>query len=321
MPKRLLFLVLVNVVGLPSLALGLSQAAAAGQRPDSKPSARHASHENSPIRPPSDAELHERAKRLIANQHNNDDALEHYERIERHLDRTGGANPRTLEDMTYRVVPNGMGSAKLLLKSDGKAIDPGEYRHELETVEEALKEALRPNDSRTRAANAKHQKRMRDRAELVDAAGDAYLIKSLGREKWNGYDCDVFQLDPNPNFRPQSMLQEILTHVTAKVWVDPSSDQLARGEAHITRDISIGGGILGKLYRGGVFSMEQTEVAAGVWLPTRYQYDFAGRKFLFSFEQHQLVEASQYRFVGGAKEALAQVQVELASGKSMGSAP
>jgi hypothetical protein len=67
--------------------------------------------------------------------------------------------------------------------------------------------------------------------------------------------------------------------------------------------------------------MEQTKVAAGVWLPTRYQYDLAGRKFLFSFEQHQLVEASQYRFVGGAKEALAQVQAELASGKPMGSAP
>jgi hypothetical protein len=67
--------------------------------------------------------------------------------------------------------------------------------------------------------------------------------------------------------------------------------------------------------------MEQTEVGAGVWLPTRYQYDFAGRKLLFQFEEHQIVEASQYRFVGGVKEALAEVQAELAGGKAMESAP
>ena len=37
--------------------------------------------------------------------------------------------------------------------------------------------------------------------------------------------------------------------------------------------------------------MEQQEVAPGIWLPTRYQYDFTARKFLFTFEQHQYVEA------------------------------
>jgi hypothetical protein len=219
------------------------------------------------------------------------------------------------------VVPNGIGNLKLLLKSDGKAVDPAEYRRQLQAWEEAIELSLRTEDAKTKTANAKHQKRNKDRAELVDAAGDAFLPKWLGRERWNGHDCDVFQLDPNPNFRPRSMLQDVLTHATAKIWVDHASDQLVRGEAHITRDISIGGGILGKLYRGGVFSIEQTEVAAGVWLPTSYQYDFAGRKFLFPFEDHQLIDASQYRYVGGAKEALAQVQAELASGKVMGSAP
>lgn len=321
MAKRFLFLTLVIVLTLTGLALSFNQAGATPQRPDSKAAARPASHEGPPLQLPSDAELRERSKRLIANQHHDDNALERYERIERHVDRTGGANPRTLEDKTYRVVPNGMGSAKLLLKSDDKAIDPGEYRRQLELLEEALDLALRPGDARTKTANAKHEKRMHDRAELVDAAGDAYFVKWLGRENWNGRDCDVFQLDPNPSFHPRSMLQEALTHAAAKIWVDHATDQLARGEAHITRDISIGGGILGKLYRGGVFSMEQTEVATGVWLPTRYQYDFAGRKFLFPFEEHQLVEASQYRYVGGAKESLAKVQAELASGKAMGSAP
>ena len=69
-------------------------------------------------------------------------------------------------------------------------------------------------------------------------------------------------------------------------------------------------GFWAKLYRGGVFFMEQEEVVPGIWLPTRYQYDFTARKFLFTFEQHQYIEASQYRRVGPPKQALAIVQNE-----------
>jgi hypothetical protein len=81
------------------------------------------------------------------------------------------------------------------------------------------------------------------------------------------------------------------------------------------RDISVGGGILGKLYRGGVFSFDQVPVARDVWLPARYQYDFTGRKFLFTFEVHQVVESGQYRRVGAPKDALIVVQNEIATGK------
>jgi len=110
-------------------------------------------------------------------------------------------------------------------------------------------------------------------------------------------------------------VQDILTRVTAKIWVDHDANQLSHGEAHVMRDISFGGGFLGKLYRGGVFSMDQREVAPGIWLPTRYQYDFTARKFLFMYEQHQYVEAREYRHIGPPKQALALAKNELASGK------
>jgi hypothetical protein len=61
--------------------------------------------------------------------------------------------------------------------------------------------------------------------------------------------------------------------------------------------------------------MEQAEVAPGIWLPTLYQYDYSGRKFLFSFAQHQTIEASHYRRIGPPSEALVAIQNELTSGK------
>ncbi|MGA7626302.1 MAG: hypothetical protein WB630_19925 [Candidatus Acidiferrales bacterium] len=265
---------------------------------------------------PSDAEIEARSLKLLENQHRNDEALEQYERVERHVDRTGGAAPKVLEDKTYRVVSTGTGTLKLLLKENDKPADPAEYHRQLLAWRDLLEIMLKPEDPKAKIAYAKSEKKKADRRELVDAAREAFLTKWAGQETRNGRVCDVFDLDPNPNFHPHSIIQDALTHVTAKIWVDREANQLSRGEAHVMRDISFGGGILGKLYRGGVFSLEQTEVAPGIWLPTRYQYDFMGRKFLFTFEEHQYIEVGQYHHDGSPKQALALVQNEIATGKS-----
>jgi hypothetical protein len=278
-----------------------------------------------PVKPqgqvPSDEEIRARAKKLMANQHSDDEALELYERVERHIDRTGGIDPRTLEDRTYRIVPTGGGNQKIVLKDEGKPVDPAAYNRQLRTLAGLLATMADPNNPKTKAALAKREKRQRERAEFLDAMMDAFLPKWVGSETWNGHACDVIELNPNPNFRPRSMFQDALSHVNAKIWVDHDYNQMARGEARVTSDISFGGGILGKLYRGGIVSMEQAEVAPGVWLPTRYQYDFSGRKFLFAFQQHQVIEVIRYRRVGRAKEALQIVQNELASGKTFDGDP
>jgi hypothetical protein len=280
------------------------------------PAGKQTASQNGTMRPPTDAEIAARAKVLLEHQHANDEALEQYERVEHHVDRTGGATPRVLDDKTYRVVPTGTGTMKLLLKEGDRPVDPAEYRKQLVAWEELLELMLKPEDSRTKSALAKWQKRKDDRKELLDATQEAFLTTWAGQETCNGRLCDVYEIQPNPNFHPHSLVQDVLTRVTAKIWVDRDANQLVHGEAHVMRDISFGGGILGKLYRGGVFFMQQAEVAPGIWLPTRYQYDFTARKFLFTYEQHQYVEASQYRRVGPPKQALAIAQSELASGKA-----
>jgi len=262
--------------------------------------------------PPTAEELHERAKALIANQHANDAAIEQYERFERQMDRAAGMNPRVLDDKEYRVVPTGFGNYKILVQQDGKDVAPAEYRRQLQKWAEALQISMNPSDPRARDLQAKFDKRMHDRAELIDAMQEAFTPKWLGRETKNGRFCDVLELVPNPQYHPRSLLQEALTHVTVKIWVDHASNQLVRGEASVTRDISVGGGIFGKLYRGGVFAMDQQEFAPGVWLPVRLQYDYTIRKFLFTSEEHQLMEATRYKRLGTPKDAFAVVQAELA---------
>lgn len=265
--------------------------------------------------PPTPAEMRARRQKLIANQHTDDQALNLYERLERHIDRSGGDNPRVTSDRTYRVVPTGGGTMKILLRDHGTGVSRAEYRHQLESWRGILEMMTTPGDSKGERARAKYQKRERQRAKFVDAARNAFVPKWLGRQELGGRSCDVFELVPNPAFHPSSMFEGALSHVTAKIWVDRETDQIARADAWVTSDISFVAGIAGKIYRGSMVEMDQAEVAPGVWLPTHYEYDFTGRKFLFPFSQHETIEVHDYRRVGPPSEALALVKRELASGK------
>jgi len=260
---------------------------------------------------PSPAEIRALVPRVVANQHLNDTALEQYERIERRQVRKSEQDTTIAEDKTFRVVPTGTGMIRVQTEEDGRPVDAELYRRQLRGVEQALASALNPADPRQKHAVEKGAKRSRERAELVDEIPNAFLFSWLGRETHNGRALIKLALEPNPAFKPASRKASLFTHVRATVWVHEATGQLVRLEAEMIRDFPVGGGVIGKVYRGGRFVLEQAEVAPGVWLPTRYQYDFDGRKFLFGFGVHELTEASRYRHIGPPKEALETIRREL----------
>jgi hypothetical protein len=254
------------------------------------------------------------AERAIANQHLDDAAAETFERIERDtIQRTNGA---VEEDKTYRVVPTGTGTLKLLLKDGNTPVTAAAYAQELRDWIGALEDSLRTNDPAMKPLFDKAEKKRQERASFVDATRQAYLVTWQGRETIAGRPTIKLSLDPNPQFHPRNIPQEVLTHARAIIWIDERSGHLARGQAEIISDISIGAGILGKIYRGGKVTLEQEEISTRVWLPRTYRYDFSGRKFLFPFELHRIVQTSGYRKLGTASEALAIAQRELEEGKS-----
>jgi hypothetical protein len=250
-------------------------------------------------------------ERTIANQHRNDAALEEYERLEHRLARKSAKDDSITEDRTFRVVPTGTGTLRLLVEENGRRINPGFYRKQLRDLEQALVWALDPNEPRQKRRVEKWAKHSRERAELVDAVAQAFRFTWLGSEASDTRIVVKVGLDSQPGFKPRSRNTELLWHVRATLWIDESAAQLTRLEAAIIRDISFGGGVAGKVYRGGRFALEQTEVAQGIWLPSRYQIDFEGRKFLFGFEVHEVIEVRGYRLIGPPSQALGLVRREL----------
>ena len=284
------------------------------QQPTSKPKSQPQPQPQTPSATTlNEDQIHALAERVIAAQHSDDLALDEFERIEHHVVYSGPSR-RVTEDREFRVVPTGTGTLKLLLKENNTAVDPAVYRRQLHDWEQVLEIAVNPDDPRQQAVYTKWQRHQKERKDMVDASRRAFRVSSSGMENYRGHLCDVLQLEPNPSFTPHTIFENVFTGTRAKVWIDDATGQIIHGEADIIRDVSFGAGILGKLYKGGHFIVDNSEISPGLWLPTRVQFDYSARKFLFAFESHEVTESTRYKRVGKPAQALAAVRDELARG-------
>jgi hypothetical protein len=251
-------------------------------------------------------------ERVIANQKNNEPALDIYERVERVEVRKTANDPQPSEVRISRVVPAGTGVDHIALGPDAKPADAAAYRAELEKLERALAWASSSGRAQ-RDAYEKIAKKQKERNEILEATRNGFLYTFVSRELRAGRTLAKYRLEPNPAFKATSRPTSIFSKVRAIAWIDEDAGQIARVEVEVIEDISFGL-FLGKIYKGSHFMQERYEVAPGVWLASFLQYDFDGRKFFLPISMHERTFYSDYRRIGPPKEALALIRAEL--GKS-----
>jgi hypothetical protein len=250
--------------------------------------------------------------RVIANQKNNEQSLDIYERVERVEVRKTANDAQPSEVRFSRVVPAGTGIDHIALSPDGKPADAAAYHAELEKLERALTWASSTGRAQ-RDAYEKIAKKQKDRNEILDATRNGFLYTFVSRELRAGRTLVKYRLEPNPAFKATSRTTSIFSKVRAIAWIDEDAGQIARVEVEVTEDISFGL-FLGKIYKGSHFMQERYEVSPGVWLASFLQYDFDGRKFFLPISVHERTLYTNYRRIGPPKEALALIRAEL--GKS-----
>ncbi len=305
--RRLLLLIAISAAMLGAVhAIPLGDGRAPALQ-HSAPGSAHGLNDS----PPTEAERHAMIDRIFANQLADEASLAIFQRIEHHQIREHPSDVTPLKDEVVRVVPTGTGSWRVLVEDHGHPLSAADYQSQIANLERALEQINDPANSDMRRAREKFNARMKSRSELIASVRDAFVFNWIGRESLNGRILDKFHLDPNPKYKPSSIETELLLHCTATIWVDETTSHVARIEGELTSDFAVGGGVLGKFYHGARLTLGQTEVAPGIWLPSFYQYDYSGRKFLFKFEAHERTEASKYERVGPPSEALAFIRREL----------
>jgi hypothetical protein len=151
-------------------------------------------------------EIRALVERTISNQHRNDDALAEYERRERRVTLKKARDAEPSEDKTFRVVPTGTGTIKLLLEERGQPVAPEAYRKQLRELEQVLVWALDPGESKQKKRVEKWNARRRERREAVEAVAAAFRFHFLGRENGNGRRLIKLAAEPDPAFKPRTRM-------------------------------------------------------------------------------------------------------------------
>lgn len=296
---------LALTIALVSTCVVMQPARAANQTASSS---QVATPDQTPLTPD---QIRDLMARTIANQHRDDAMLDSFERTERQTVHATSENLASGERV-FRVVPTGSGTLKLLINANGAPVSVALYQHQLRDWENILQVAIHSDDPRQIAVAAKQRKRQKDRAWLVDSVLKAYQVTWLAREIRDGRVLEKLQLEPDPNYHSHDATAQLLSHARATIWIDPQAAQVAFIDATLIRDVNFGGGVLGKIYHGGRFHLEQAPAAPDIWEPTLYQYDISGRKFLFSFTMHEKSTSSHYVLFDSPGSALIQAQNDLA---------
>jgi hypothetical protein len=140
------------------------------------------------------------------------------------------------------------------------------------------------------AEQARHRQEYDDNEKrvgrIVAMLPDAFLYEYVGEE--NG--CYRLRFRPNPDYPAHSIEARIFHAMSGELWVNAKYKRMVRLEGHLKEDVSFGYGILGRLYQGGWFSLQRTQVSSTDWKTERFELHMNGRAILFKIVAREFSE-------------------------------
>jgi hypothetical protein len=128
---------------------------------------------------------------------------------------------------------------------------------------------------------AKREKRAKDDSDkltmMFKAIPDAFIFKYEGEE--NGQVRLSFS--PNPQYDPPNRELQVFRSLSGKMWVDRAAGRLARMDGTLFEDVLFGWGLLGRLNKGGTFSVTQSRVGDDHWEVVSLDVRMSGHAVIF----------------------------------------
>jgi hypothetical protein len=175
--------------------------------------------------------------------------------------------------------------------------------------ERRLKKLLSDHDAvknELQDQKAETQRRIR----MVKAFPMAFFFSFVGREKG----LLRFDFRPNPGFSPKDRETQMYRGMEGKVWVEPVQERIVQLKGKLVKDVSFGWGIFGRLNKGGIYEISQTQMSPGIWRITTLNVDVKGRMYLLnSFRFMRRESNSHFQPVSASITYPAAVQTLLAA--------
>jgi hypothetical protein len=166
------------------------------------------------------------------------------------------------------IVQTDQGSIARTLLIDGHPPSAEDAQAEQQKVQKLAQD---PEEQKRRQ---KREHEDENRAQImVRALPNAFLYQEIGR------DGDVLKLRfrPDPSYQPQSHEESVYTGMAGELWLNTTQQRLQRIDAKLFHDVDFGWGILGRLYKGGGFMVQQDQVDGSHWDSTVMKLDLTGK--------------------------------------------
>jgi hypothetical protein len=183
-----------------------------------------------------------------------------------------------------------------LQKKDGKPLRDDERKKEDERVKKEI-EDVQNRQSKRDAKEEKDKEKGKDDDDVgIETFLHACQFVNPRHERFRGQEVLVFDFEPNPEFKPHTLAENIIQKLAGVVWVDENAHDVVRLEAYFADNAKIGGGLLASVQKGSNFVFEQQYVNNEVWLPTYAEAHIGGRLLLVKgFKANEVARYSDYK--------------------------
>ena len=179
-------------------------------------------------------------------------------------------------DETKLYVETDMGTIARLIAQGDKPLAPA-----VQAREDARLQNLLAHPELQRERQRRQQQDAGRITRMVAALPDAFLYEYDGSEPGKSGETIRLRFAPNPKFDPSSRELKVYEGMKGTLWIDAGTHHIVHLQAELFRDVDFGWGILGRLYKGGHFDIEQSDLGGGRWETTYMNLDFTGRVLLF----------------------------------------
>ncbi len=172
---------------------------------------------------------------------------------------------------TRSVIETAEGRADRIVLFREEPLEPDQQQKQIRRLEKLLRDHDAVKDE-LQDQRSEAQRRIR----MMKVFPQALIFEYAGSE--NG--LLRFTFHPNPEFSPKDRETQMYRGMEGTLLLEPAQERIVRIEGRLVKDVSFGWGILGRLNKGGIYEIAQTQVAPGVWRITKLNIDVKGRAFL-----------------------------------------
>jgi hypothetical protein len=173
-------------------------------------------------------------------------------------------------------------TAGVAIAYDGKPLTP-----EQRADEQSRNARFLNNPDELRKKRAQEHEDTERTNRIIRAIPDAFLFEPEGQLPGSvgighvGNPLLKFKFRPNPDYRPPSHVEEVLTGMEGELLIDGTHYRIAGIDGTLFREVGFGWGILGHLDKGGHFLVHQANVADNTWEISMMALKFTGKILLF----------------------------------------